>query len=259
MYDKLFYIHINKVGGRYARENIIFPLYLKLNQLGIKTQVGHSNVNWINWYEAITDSTYVVCNFRDPVKRHVSQYCHRMGYISDIDRTAIFRPEENIPSVEDMKKEFLGSIRGEITKPRDYKWHHHYGDFSVANQQSGFFVMDIIQEKMKNENKILNDFVIADYKDEIMNRINRIDLFIKSDVMKDLKNAVVIKEKIMSNFGFENYRDDHKINILPDFNNSYSQQLYNLLTEDEIEEIRQYNWLDSEIYNNQELFWDPNI
>lgn len=79
MYNKFYYLHIPKTGGRYIKSKILPQL---LNHIEVVSMVDHSG--WIN---EIDDNTYIMTIIRDPIKTICSLYTHmvisRIGILND--------------------------------------------------------------------------------------------------------------------------------------------------------------------------------
>jgi hypothetical protein len=77
-YNKFYFMHIPKTGGRYISLKVILPIMEQLNKNGISSTFSENNSH-SGWHSKIDDQTYIVTILRDPVEQSVSFYSHTIA------------------------------------------------------------------------------------------------------------------------------------------------------------------------------------
>lgn len=98
-------------------------------------------------------------------------------------------------------------------------------------------------------------------KDLIIERLNKVSLLMETKTIS-FNNAKIIAERILSDIGcmhtmpFINFPE----NDTDKFRTDGVKELYESLTQSEIDYIKEINYMDIELYEaGKQLFWDPNI
>ena len=233
-FDSFYFLHIPKTAGRFIREEVIYPLVPTITGAGISF-IGHTlepNPFHIGWVDEISQKTYLVSSFRNPVEQAVSYFC---------ERTTNWGRHVNAPAsmADEMftKEKMLRQIK---KVPYFYE-----------NHQSKFFMYN---GAWMNSSKRDYSLDPKDHQELIYGRVRRLNLFLKINpepfysiplakkICLDL-NIVFPERKFSSNEGF-----------LPIFTNERSKRIYSELTEGEKDFIMEMSSLDAEIYFNDSLF-----
>jgi hypothetical protein len=223
MKNSFYFLHIHKTGGRNYMYNFLNP---------IKNILEKSNISWLNnekngngheqWVSEIDDSTFITSIFRDPCKQIVSLYVH----------TELFNLNNN------------------INKLRFLKYFKDNNGGFVTNFQSKNIVSPTVYN---NEDKTTyyNQHIT---KDEVLNNISKMSLFIKPEILKEI-NQNTIQNKILLSLGIKN-KDIINQQWEEDKYKMYkSKEIYESLSKKEKEYIRSASAIDSEIYETNNLFW----
>lgn len=261
-YNRFFNLHIPKTGGTYFRENILNPLVPYLNENGISTNpygeggekdyAKTGTYHWC-WYEPfVQEESYIFTTLRDPVKRLISHYAWQAT------RAVYYE-------ISDYKIE-------DITVDNFYKWLDLYSDI-YKNFQSKNLVyynpnhsiyMEAVHRGWKSDgvpeiesflfSKDFADFKID--KDALLANINRIDMMLKAEDLRDLDKQLIVRDRIMSDLGLDGQQTPIKNDVYGN-ENAISQELYSKFTNKQIADLYSFNDIDSEIYFNDSLFFKP--
>lgn len=212
--DSFYFLHIMKCGGTFIEKNILNPLRQPLNLNNINV-INPNLLGWHGlWQNSINESTYVVSGIRNPVKRTISHFCH---------------DNNNNDSVSDCmnwiekKYNFLKNFQ---TKNLMYTNDDIYGYDSCINSFK------------------FNNFVID--KKELYEKIKRINLLIKTDVMTHEDINLYLK-KICTDL---NLKITNNTQVRPSFSSQFSKNIFSKLSKKEIGYIEELNDIDMEIWSN---------
>jgi hypothetical protein len=224
IFDSFYFLHIRKTGGRSYKDNFLSPLKDRMEMSNIK--ILNDNIDDYDshrqWLDEINDLTYVTCTFRDPCEQIVSLYVHNKS----------FKLNSSVS-----KKEFLN-------------WFEKNENGLSSNYQS----KNIVSPPMTDGNNInfFNKKNIT--KDQVLNKISKMSLFIKTETLKE-NNRTPIQNKILSDMNIYNLNINNLKWKDDEYKNNYSKDIYNSLTIKEKDSIRSTSSVDSEIYESESLFW----
>jgi hypothetical protein len=240
-YNKIYFLHIPKTGGRFFTKYILEPIETTLKENGIDVVKLPPNVlKHGGWHKEIDDKTYVVSVFRDPVGFFVSVIAHMFAdeeKMLDENKDHIVRDKTKILDIP------VDAVRNKIVQ-LDY----------LKNFQSQNFILSptenhIIQESIKEHNK--GNTIDSDL---VYERIKRVNLMIRHEDLKTMDYSTLIS-KISNDLGID-------INIelssadREHYKNNSSEALLNKLSKDDIDLIYNNFLFDKEIYQNDLLFWN---
>ena len=218
-YNKLYFMHIPKTGGRYIIYNVLDQIRQQLKENNVEV-LNSGKFDHSNWYSKIDDQTYIVSVLRDPVEQCISLYTHEktttQGGQLKTD-TDIFLS----------KKDFYTKIN----KIKNYK-----------NFQSKCFISD-----EKYGFGLHREEVIID-KDILQKRLNRVNLLLNQNNL----NAKKIQEKIFLDLGINGKINDSSSKGL--YYNPHSEYFYNQFSDNEKKYIKEYNSIDDDIFKNSKYF-----
>ena len=223
MKNKFYFLHIPKTGGRFINMNIINPLRPLLEHKGIEVYPMGDDVyqpNHHNWNtNFIDDNTYIMTIFRDPAKRTVSQFVETEGGSPD------FKDKYNVDY-------FINWVKN--TK--------YSKDF-----QSKCMFVNIPLEKTEEYDY---DFKID--KNKLLEKINRINLFLKHKTMT-LSFCHNIQSKIINDLNIVTEKKLYPVNnklFTEKISNDLSMQMFNKLNKNQIDFLYENSSIDSDIYFN---------
>lgn len=225
-FNRFYFLHIPKTGGRYFFGNVLASINDSLNQYGvprIDEPYAHTG-----WHKEIDDKTYIVCLFRDPVEQLVSLYSHVMVLNN--------RGERRVP---------VGDL--ELTKEDMFSWFNKDVE-GVKNFQSKNF---LTASEVKNR---LSDVSIHSI-DQVLSRVQRVNLFISTETLNQVSYKTIVN-KITDDLGIPrltNYISFHR----DDYRNPDSMNLRASLTDADKEYIRSLSPIDDQIYSTKSFFWKP--
>lgn len=233
-FDSFYFLHVPKTAGRFFTHNIVVPLDNIFKENNIEnfydrdTYVAHRF-----WGNFIKDTTYVTSLLRDPIKHAVSFYCH----YSMLDKGA----QRTIP---------VGAFQ--YNKNTMFDWMDQYAEFAKNMQSKNFLLSDLGEKKgILNSDKAKNCIVS---KEIILNKLKLVPLLIRSeDLVRE--NVEKIFNKILTDFEIPNKKLSHKIQKASNYWNPDSTRIYNSLTESDKNKILEWNNIDAEIYNTDNLFY----
>lgn len=243
-YNKVYFLHIPKTGGRFLTKYILRPIENILKDNGIELikspEDMRQHAGWPSW---IDDQTYIISVFRDPCEFFVSAVCHSVAIKNGL-------VDEDNWNIIKMNTEPLVISKDELYNTAQ-RW-GYMKDFQSKNFMLSPDVetRSLIQEAMvKYENN--ENFS----KEEIYKRVRRVNLMIRQ---KDLKlidynlliNKILKDLDISSNIKIDNADKEY-------FKNNSSEILFNSLTEEDLKYISNMFPIDKEIYENDLLFWKP--
>lgn len=228
----LYFLHIPKAGGRYIYYNICSPIEDILMKNNIKIDVHHSSKIRAHqfWNEDfIKNDTYILSNFRDPAKQIVSFYCH----IKFLNSNGIL-----------LKDSFDGIDSGSM-----FNWVENNLEI-ISNYQSKNFLTTLPENKNMDDN--LLSFNVD--KQLLNERLNRLNLFLKIDNIKD-KNLSKITNKILLDLNIKEKVNNKTVIKKETFENIYSKKLFESLSKKDKELLYNISSVDSEVYNTNKYFW----
>jgi hypothetical protein len=243
-YNKVYFLHIPKTGGRFLTKYILRPIENTLKDNGIELVKSpedmRQHAGWPSW---IDDQTYVITVLREPCEFFVSSVCHavagKKGLI-DQEKWHIIKEEGKDLRVD--KQELYETL---------LRW-EYMKDFQSQNfvLSPDPEVRSIIQESnAQHKNSIVLN------KKEVYNKINRVNLMIRTKDLKSMDYSLLVN-KISEDLGIEINLDFLQTNK-EYFKNNASEFLFNTLTQEDKDHINKNFMLDKEIYENDSLFWNP--
>ncbi len=240
-YDKLYFLHIPKTGGRFFTKYIIRPIEKNLEQNGIKLVQLPPNVNKHGgWHKDIDDRTYVVSVIRDPVEFFVSLVAHiasdQNGLI-DHENDQIVK---NNSTILDIDKQFL------FDKMEELKYLNNF-------QSQNFILTPEDNNFVTYSRKMYNNFGLNIDTQLLYERVKRTNLLIRHTDLKSMDYSILV-DKISDDLGIKLNINTSIINK-EIYKNNNSEFLLNKLNSEDIEKIYKNFMLDKEIYENDSIFW----
>lgn len=200
-YNKIYFLHIPKSGGRYFNEIAIYPIAKDLSNNGISWVHPASHDGWIS---GIDEDTYTVCILRDPVKLACSYFSF---FYPDVNTQEFNLKNDRV--VQAIKIFFLDFLK-------QNEWMH--------NLQSKFLITDCanmpIQEAL--------GFSIVD-KNLLDKRLNSVSFLLTQDYLES--NPLEVAMRVFSDINI--YPDAIDIPITDKFRQESSKILYDSLSQDE--------------------------
>jgi len=243
-YNKLYFLHIPKTGGRFLTKYILRPMENILKDNGIELIKSPEDMRQhAGWPEWIDDQTYVITVFREPCEFFVSSVCHavagKKGLI-DQEKWHIIKEEGKDLRVD--KQELYDTLlRWEYIK--DFQSQN----FALSPDPEK---MSILHESMAKHNK--NELFD---KEEIYKRVKRVNLMIRHKDLNAMDYTLLVK-KISEDLGVELDIDLSEIDKTY-FKNDASKRLFDSLTQSEKDLVLESFTLDKKIYEDDSLFWNP--
>jgi hypothetical protein len=242
-FNKVYFFHIPKTGGRFLTKYILRPMEETLAKHGIEyLRMPEDMRQHGGWPFFIDDETYVISVFREPSEFFVSSVCHAAAGRADlIDKENWHKINGENLHVE---KEELFEKFSAWPYIKDFQSHN----FALSPDPAA---MSVIKEAQffHDDQKQYDEELIYD-------RINRTNLFIRTDELKSMDYELLVK-KISEDLGVELNIDLSQIDKTY-FKNDASRRLFNSLDQSEKDLILENFKLDKEIYENDSLFWNPN-
>ena len=229
-YNKFYFLHIGKTGGRYIKKSVVSPIVKQLHENGIETiQEYHSHSGW---HSKIDDQTYVMTVLRDPAEQVVSLYSHEIcldeqGFLkSDYDKNKL------------TKKYFFQWLEKEIEKK------NLYPNFQTKNFLCDEFYFKRGDPKSKR-------YVSINFNENLLKtRTDQVNLFLNNNNIAG--RELEIQQKIFLDLGIKGSTISSKIE--ENFFNDHSRILYNEFTEQEKEMLKKYNSIDNDLYISSSYF-----
>jgi hypothetical protein len=238
-YNKVYFLHIPKTGGRFFVKYILDPIedILKENNIEVikekEKDFPHSG-----WHKDIDENTYIITLFRDPAEFFISAISHLIYEDSGLLDDGIVKKDSPILDID---KETL------YKELKKFK--------ILQNFQSQNFILspknkiDIVKESVNYylKNKSFNSELAYE-------RIKRVNLMIRQKDLKIMDYSKLIKK----------ISEDLKINIeiellnidKENFKNNSSELLFNKLTKEDLEIIYKNFLFDKKIHEDDSLFWN---
>ena len=238
-YNKVYFLHIPKTGGRFFVKYILDPIEDILKENNIKViKEKEKDFPHSGWHKDIDDNTYIITLFRDPAEFFISAISHLIYEDSGLLDDGIVKKDSPILDID---KETLYK---ELEKFK-----------ILQNFQSQNFILspknkiDIVKESVNYylKNKSFNSELAYE-------RIKRVNLMIRQKDLKIMDYSKLIKK----------ISEDLKINIeiellnidKENFKNNSSELLFNKLTKEDLEIIYKNFLFDKKIHENDSLFWN---
>ena len=236
---RIYFLHIQKTGGRDLSQRLIYDDHILesylLGHKKVPLKVEHFGFS----SEKITENSYVFTTLRDPIARGVSQYCHLVC----LDPIGILKPEEQIDhSLLTFEK----------------MW-----DYFVSRKNFGkFMTISLFEDGFDNINKAVDSD--EDYhksKAEIDQQLAKFNKIIKLEEFSQEKFATLRKELhdyigtdtiysgVLDTNDRNHYNKSLKNHPPEVFTNKYSKKLYESLTEEQLEQLRNYFEFDYYVYS----------
>ena len=224
-YNSFYHLQIAKCGGTYLNNMIVHQLFNILKNNNVPYVDGEYHLGWQE-----IENNYVISSLRDPVKRTVSHYAYWKN------------GGQNGPIPEDI--------------PSFMVWVERNKDF-ISNYQIKNFLYkrtNFNQNPFDPRGTDPDFLTIKIDKDLAIDRVKRVNILLK-DTQLNYQTCDRVIKKILKDFNIKNsfYIDkekeyDHNIT-------KGSVELYNSLTEQDIDYLYNLNNLDSEIYFSQSIYF----
>lgn len=242
-YDRVYFLHIPKTGGRFLTKYILNPMESLFANNGIAYSKPPEDMRQhAGWSSLIDDKTYVISIFREPSEFFVSSVCHNAAS----KRKLVDEKKWNIIN----GKNLLVEKQELYEKINLWKYMKDFQSFNFTFIKNPEY-RSVIQEAISNyKNNIVFDKEIAN------KRINRTNLLIRTKDLNLMDYRLLVK-KISEDLDIEINLDLSQIDKTY-FKNDASEILFNSLTQNEKDLILENFKLDKEIYENNSLFWNPN-
>jgi hypothetical protein len=223
-YNKLYFLHIPKSGGRYLNKIAIHP---------ISKMLVSKDIQWVNpklhegWISEIDDSTYIVSIVRDPIRL----FCSWFLFFSDCEEAK----DLDLNSIESLNKTKRLMFNFLVDNPWIYNFQskHFLCNYSNIPMSSAFDFSDIDLQ-------------------ELTSRSNRVNLLFSQDLLKS--NPYQVCKRIFEDLELHPSKMD--LEESEEFSQKSSSILYDSLSDKEIGFIRNYFNIDYYLYNavrNKEL------
>jgi hypothetical protein len=238
-YNKVYFLHIPKTGGRFFVKYILNPMedVLKENNIEIIKEI-KDGFPHSGWHKDIDDNTYIITLFRDPAEFFISAISHLVYESAGLLDDGVVKKDSPIL---DIKKETLYK---ELEKFK-----------ILQNFQSQNFILspknqiDIVKESVNYylKNKSFNNELAYE-------RVKRVNLMIRQKDLKTMNYLKLIK-KISEDLGIDINIDLSNIDK-ENFKNNSSELLFSKLTKEDLEIIYNNFLFDKKIYEDDSLFWN---
>lgn len=244
-YNKVYFLHIPKTGGRFLTKYILNPISNTLKENNIDLVKLPDNVlKHGGWDKCIDDNTYVVSIFRDPAEHFVSIVAHMMASEQGLmDDNQNFIVKDNGNSLDIDKQEVFNILE-------ELKY--------LKNFQSQNFLLEPNGEPILHTSRRLYNHKLHFDTDLIMQRIQRTNLMIRHKDLKNINYSSLLN-KVLNDLGIEtNLNLDNFLIDKQYFKNNASEKLFNKLDSLDKEIIYKQFDFDKKIYEDDSLFWIPN-
>ncbi len=240
-YDKFYFLHVPKTGGRFLTKYIINQIERKLEENGIKIIRLPENVNKHGgWHKDIDDRTYIVSVLRDPAEFFVSLVAHMVADqngLIDHENDQIIKDKSEIIDID---KNFLFNTMQELKYLKNF-------------QSQNFMLTPEDINLVTYSRRMYNKFGINIDIELLYERVKRTNLLMRHSDLKFIDYSVLIN-KISEDLGV-NLKIDISLINKEIYKNNSSESLFNKLNDDDINKIYQNFIIDKEIYDNDSLFW----
>ena len=245
-FDSFYFLHMQKCDGRRFIDTVASQLLEKnKNLINLSSPMAHQG-----WDHRITDKTYVFTILRDPVERVVSHYVYIMSYrIKRIKSKTVNHSLSTFTELKEIDLKFYFN--------KEYFLEYVKNAINFHNFYSKMFLGDLSKERNllhKNEFLLKKENI-----DLIFKNVNRVNLLIDTETFRTIDKKI-LTNKICDDIGcLYSIPDDTFFGEFMGYTNEASKVLYDELTEDDKNYLRQYLAIDYEIYDNKSLFWNPSV
>jgi hypothetical protein len=209
----------------YQKSNITISVH---HETGLNAHQG-----WCSTY--ISDKTYILSVFRDPVEQLVSLYCHSQGLNQGGTRW--------LP------------VGGEtIAKNYFLEWVDLNVNWIENYQAKNFMVEQEAKMPYMGRKPFIGPISDVNLLEE---RLARTNLLIRSPDLREDKDVIAIRKKMFSDLGIPEAEIISTTRTFSDFSNPDSSNLYSQLSEKDIETLYQLSPIDKRIYETDSYFWSP--
>lgn len=245
-FDSFYFLHMQKCDGRRFIDTVLTPLLEEnKNLINLSNPMAHQG-----WDHRITDKTYVFTILRDPVERVVSHYVYIMSY--RIKRMKAKTVKDSLSTSTKLEETYL-----KFYFNKEYFLEYVKNAINFHNFYSKMFLGDLSKEKNllhKNEFLLKKENI-----DLIFKNINRVNLLIDIETFRTIDKKI-LTNKICDDIGCSySIPNDEFFEEWTGYTNEASRILYNELTEDDKNYLKQYLSIDYKIYDSKDLFWKPSI
>lgn len=239
-YNKVYFLHIPKTGGRFFTKYIINQIEPILKENGIDIlQLPEKVKKHGGWHEGIDDNTYIITVFRDPAEFFVSAVAHMVADQQRmVDKANDFVVKDK-ETVMEISKDFLFEKLDQIKYLKDFQSQNF-----ILNPQEAFI--------LKQAKQYYDENFVFD-KELIYKRIDRVNLMIRHKDLKSMDYNILV-DKISKDLEI-NIPIDLSSADREEYKNNSSDVLFNKLNKDDIARIYNNFLFDKEIYENDSLFW----
>ena len=214
-------MHIPKTGGSYIRSVLLDPLCEDFNFYKKTT-------GWHYYWEPVEEDTYVICSFREPVKRLISEF--------------VFTNANHFPSKNKIEKNTRNLLN----------WVEENKGVCSNYQAKSFFYEQKEPLVFQNTfNLILENMVIDE--EMLYQRLNRVNILLKTNQL-NVENLKMVRKDILNFFKLEDVLTPSAPQKT--YNATLSRVLYEKLSPSEIQYLESLNKIDLDIYYNDSLFWN---
>jgi len=242
-YNKVYFLHIPKTGGRFLTKYILNPINQSLKDNGIELiTLPETVLKHGGWHNAIDDQTYIISIFRDPAEHFVSIIAHMLvnekGLMNQIQNFIVAEEAKNL----EIDKQEIYSIMNELKYLKNFQAQNFLlepnGDHILHTSRREYnnnkpFDIDLIYKRIKRTNLMIRhkDFQTMDYSLLINKMSDDLQIKLNSDF------SLIDKQY------FKNPASENLFNKLDDLDKAFIYQNFNY---------------DTEIYSDNSLFWHPN-
>jgi hypothetical protein len=241
-YNKFYFLHVPKTGGRFFTEYIVRPIERTLEENGIKIIQLPPNVDKHGgWHKDIDDDTYVVSIVRDPAEFFSSLVAHMVAYengLIDDNNDQIINDKSR---ALDISKDFLFDTMEELQYLKNFQSQNF-----ILTPQDIHLVAYARRMYNKNMGVSIDDNLLHE-------RLNRTNLMIRHADLKSMDYSILI-DKISEDIGIRINVDTSSVDK-ERYKNKNSESLFNKLDSEDIKKIYENFAVDKEIYDNDSLFW----
>ena len=218
-FNKLYFMHIPKTGGRFFVNYVIDSIKDQLEQNNIKLL--NNTLDHANWHSEIDDQTYVINILRDPASHIISLYTHNVTTRKGALKTDV--------DFELSKDEFYQRIKN----------NSNYQNFQAKS---------FMRNELDNFGLIAPTISIDE--ELLEKRKKRVNLLLNSNNLG--KNGIEIQKKIFLDLGINGVPTVSNPNGM--FYNPYSEYFYSKFSNSEKNAIRAYNDIDTKLYNHANYY-----
>jgi hypothetical protein len=207
MFNSFYFLHPHKTAGMYIYKNILFQIekYLNKNNIKILNNPINDSMPHYGWHPEITEKTYILASFREPVYQVISLYASHGNYTKDYLITHL--DDENSPFFNNQSKSLCFDANLE--------------DFAKQCKQPD---LDLAISRAKRINKVINPA-------ESINNVELCIYILKQFGITNYDNIILNKEPFnvnkYSNNIYNSLTESEKSRIIERSNVDYA--VYNML------------------------------